>query len=194
MATQPQSSNVVPLVTPLPFAVWPTPGDAPDLLVIVQDQAITIDAQNALIQAYQSWLNTQQAAPVLRPAAYGNGTSSGTPATTLTVSGVTGIITIPSRVAGPGIVTVPTNIIAQQSGTTGGNGVYTTDNAMTASSAALTFTPPAQPMTWPTPIDAPTLQTIQQDQTAILRSQTALLQQYQDLLNDSQTTPPVTGP
>jgi hypothetical protein len=190
----PQSAKVVPLLSPMPAAVWPIPGDAPDLDTVVQDQAVTVAAQNTLIQAYQNWLNQQQQAPAPRPAAYGNGTSSGTPATTLTVSAVTGVITVPSRVAGPGITVVPTNIIAQQSGTAGGAGVYTTDQPMTASSAALTFTPPPQPSPWPTPTDAPTLTAIQQAQTAILRTQTALIQQYQDLLNTSQTPAPPTGP
>jgi hypothetical protein len=35
---------------------------------------------------------------------------------------------------------------------------------------------------------------IAQDQTAVIRMQNALLQQYQSLLNDSATQPPATGP
>jgi hypothetical protein len=132
--------------------------------------------------------------PPLALTAIGNGTASGTPATTLTVSAVSGgNIVIGAVVAGAGVPT-GTTIVAQQSGTAGGAGVYTTSVQTTASSAALTFTPPPLVMNWPTPSDAPTLTTIQQDQTSILRTQTALIQQYQDLLNDSQTAPPPTGP
>ena len=188
------SAQIIPLNAPSQMAVWPVPGDAPNLRTIVQDQATVIKDQAALIAAYQANLNLVQTPPTLRPAAFGNGTSSGTPATTLTTTAVSGVIAVPSRVTGPGVVTSPTNVIAQVSGAPGGAGVYTTDNAMTASSAALTFIPAAQPTSWPVPNDAPTLTTVQQDQTAILRTQTALLQQYQDLLNDSQTPAPPTGP
>ena len=44
------------------------------------------------------------------------------------------------------------------------------------------------------PTDADTLNAIVQAQTAVIRNQTALLQQYQDLLNVSQTPAPPTGP
>jgi hypothetical protein len=263
--------QVVRMNAPTPFTApqWPIAGDVPDLLVIVQDQATTIAAQDALIQSYQAWLNLEQApgGPVIAtgnstnttsltlsgvggaitlgamvnvvgtpgpatiqivgqssgptggngvyltnvattftnaslaivnpktpPAAYGTGTASGTPATTLTVAGLSGTIAVPCRVTGPGITVAPTNIIAQQSGPAGGNGVYTTDQITTCNSAALSFIPPALTMTWPIPRDALTLTTIQQDQTAILRSQTALIQQYQMLLNDSQVQPPLVGP
>jgi len=181
--------------TPRSTATWPIAGDAPDLRTIIDDQAETITAQAALIDAYQSVLNTAQAAPAPLPTATGNGTASASPnGTTLTVSGVAGgTIVINAVVAGAGIPT-GTTIIAQQSGSPGTNGVYTTSVATTASSAALTFTPPPPVSPWPTPTDAPTLNTIQQQQTAILRTQTALLQQYQDLLNSSQTPAPPTGP
>jgi len=66
--------------------------------------------------------------------------------------------------------------------------------ATTLTGVALTFTPGGGAMPWPTPTDSNTLNTIQQQQTAILRSQTALLQQYQDLLNTSLTPAPPTGP
>ena len=138
--------------TPTPLDLWPIPGDAPDLKTIVQDQATTMTAQAALIDAYQGWLNTEQTPP---------------PATT---------------------------VVSQQSGTWGGAGVYTLSVATTLSAVALTFTPGGGPMPWPTPTDANTLNAIQQQQTAILRSQTALLQQYQDLLNTSLTPAPPTGP
>ena len=194
MAPQ-QTAKVVPFSTPGAFSTWPITGDAPDLRTIVQDQAVVIKDQAALIDAYQSWLNEQQAAPTLRPAAYGNGTASASPnGTTLTVSGIAGTIIIGARVAGAGVTTAPTTIVAQQSGTIGGNGVYTTDNPTTCNSAALTFTPPAQPMAWPLPTDAPTLLAIQQDQTSVLRIQSALLQAYLDVLNASQTPAPPTGP
>jgi len=175
--------------------VWPVAGDAPDLRTIVQDQAETIAAQAALIDAYQTNLNTAQTPPAPLPTPTGNGTASAAPNdTTLTVSAVTGgNIVVNAVVAGAGIPT-GTTIIAQQSGTPGGNGVYTTSVATTASSAALTFTPPQSLSPWPTPNDAPTLTMVQQQQTAILRTQTALIQQYQDLLNTSQTPAPPSGP
>jgi len=180
---------------PRSTAIWPIAGDVPDLRTIIADQAVTITAQEALIHAYQSWLNTQQTPPAPLPTATGNGTASASPnGTTLTVSGVTGgSIVINAVVAGSGVPT-GTTIIAQQSGVTGGNGVYTTSVTTTASSAPLTFTPPPPVSPWPTPNDAPTLTSVQQQQTAILRTQTALIQQYQDLLNTSQTPAPPSGP
>ena len=133
-------------------------------------------------------------APALNPTAYGNGTASGTPATTLTVAAVGGgNIVVGAVVAGAGVPS-GTTIVSQTSGTIGGNGVYVTSLQTTAASAPLTFTPPPLQSSWPAPGDAPTLTTIQQDQTSILRTQTALIQQYQDLLNASQTPPPASGP
>ena len=85
-------------------------------------------------------------------------------------------------------------ILGQTAGTQGGNGTYTTNNATTASGSALTFAPGGGPSAWPVPQDADTLNMIVQNQTAIIRSQTALLQQYQDLLNTSETAAPPTGP
>jgi hypothetical protein len=64
----------------------------------------------------------------------------------------------------------------------------------TLTNVALSITPGSSVSTWPTPQDAPTLSLISQQQTAVLRTQNALLQQYQDLLNTSQTAPPPTGP
>jgi hypothetical protein len=78
----------------------------------------------------------------------------------------------------------------QQSGTIGGAGVYTTSQATTAANAALTFTPGGGPSTWPTPQDALTLTLIVQQMTALLRTQTAMIQHYQDILNTSQTPSP----
>ena len=193
MAPQ-QTAKVVPFSTPATQSVWPIPGDAPDLRSIIQDQAITISAQNALIQAYHAWLDSQQAAPALRPAAQANATASGTPATTLTLSGVINTVVIGGRVAGAGVTVAPTTIVSQTSGTAGGNGVYVTDNPTTCSSAAITITPPPLPSPWPTPTDAPTLLAIQQDQTSVLRIQSALLQAYLDVLNASQTPIPPSGP
>jgi hypothetical protein len=246
------------VVTPMPLASWPDPNDANDLLVIVQDQAETIAAQAVLIDRYQAVLNGAQATsgPIV---ATGTGTATGA---TLTMTAVTGTILVGAEVSGLGIP-VGTTILNQVSGTVGGNGVYTTDQATTASAAPLAFTPPpaavttgigtgtttslvmtavagtiasgdfvagagvpantiilnqqsgtaggagtyttSQPTTavsaplaftpppsattspWPTPRDAPTLMTIQQNQTAVLRTQGALLQHYQDVLNSSQT-------
>ena len=134
--------------------------------------------------------------PPLLPAATGNGTASGTPATTLTVSAVAGgNITVNSRVIGAGVPT-GTTIVSQTSGTPGCNGAYVTSVATTASSAALTFVPPQGPMPWP-PVavsDAADLNAIMQQETAVIRTQTALLQQYQDLMNTSQVPVPPAGP
>jgi len=177
--------------TPTPLDLWPIPGDAPDLKTIVQDQATTMTAQAALIDAYQGWLNTEQTPP----AATATGTSTGTTSITL-ASVAAGPILNGAVVTGTGIPASPpaTTVVSQQSGTWGGAGVYTLSVATTLSAVALTFTPGGGPMPWPTPTDANTLNAIQQQQTAILRSQTALLQQYQDLLNTSLTPAPPTGP
>jgi hypothetical protein len=257
---QPQLRVVTPML-----ASWPIPGDVPSLLAIVQDQADTITAQEALLHAYQNDLNAAQAAAVTTTAT-GVGTASGA---SLTMTSVSGVIQVGAEISGAG-VPAGTVILNQQSGSTGGNGVYTTDQPTTASAAPLAFTPPpaqvatatatgtgnslvvtavtgtivvnaqvagagvppntiitgqsagtaggagtyftSQPTTalssplaftapppppatpWPVPQDAVTLNTITQQQTAILRTQNALAQHYQDLLNTSQTAAPPSGP
>ena len=177
-------------------AVWPIAGDAPDLLAIVQAQAKVIADNAVLVDAYQTVLNNAQALPPPLPAATANGTAAASPnQTQLTVSAVVGTITVNARVIGTGIPT-GTTIVSQMSGTTGGAGTYITSVATTASSAALTFVPAPLPMNWP-PVgaqDVDDLNAIMQQETAVIRTQTALLQQYQDLLNGSQTPPPPTGP
>jgi hypothetical protein len=175
--------NVSPLATP----VWPIPGDVPPLLNIVHDQAATIAAQEVLLHAYQTDLNTAQATPPTTA----TGTSTGT--TSLTLAGVTGSVLLGATITGTG-VPASTTITAQQSGTSGGAGVYTTSQVTTLTNVALSITPGSSVSSWPTPQDAPTLSLISQQQTAVLRTQNALLQQYQDLLNTSQTTPPASGP
>jgi phage tail sheath gpL-like len=71
----------------------------------------------------------------------GAATGSGS-GTTLTISAITsGSIVIGATVTGTG-VPVGTTVVSQQSGTTGGVGVYTTSNPTTASAAALTFAGP----------------------------------------------------
>ena len=177
-------------------STWPIAGDAPDLLAIVQAQAVTIHDSMQLAEAYQDVLDAAQAPPATPPTAFGNGTASGTPATTLTVSAVTGgQIVANALVAGAGIP-AGTLMLSQQSGVPGGNGVYTTSVPTTATSASLMFVPPTPASPWPPAgvQDAVDLNAIMQQQTAIIRTQTALLQQYQDLLNGSQTPPPPTGP
>jgi hypothetical protein len=173
---------------PSPMSVWPIPGDVPDLQAIVHDQALTIQQQAALVDAYQAALTTAQT-PVATTA---QGTAAGT--TTLTLAAVTnGPIRIGQSITGTG-VTAGTVVTSQQSGTPASNGVYTTNNPLTLSNVVLTFTPNYGTMPWPAAADAPTLTNIQQTQTGILRTQSALLQQYQDLLNISSTSPPPTGP
>ena len=110
------------MLQPVPFATttWPIAGDAPDLTAIVQAQAIVISDNAELIDAYQAVLDANQALPPPLPSALGNGISSGTPATTLTVSNVTqGNIVVNARVIGPGVPT-GTLIVSQTSGTVGG--------------------------------------------------------------------------
>jgi hypothetical protein len=173
-------------------STWPIAGDVFPLTQICQDQARTIRDQEALIHAYQLDLLANQF-PV---ASSGAGTSSGTVA--LTVAAVTGLIGIGSIVTGPG-VPLNTTIVGQQSlasGTTapGGAGVYTTNQATTLNNIALTFTPGGGPMPWPTQTDAPTLNAIVQNQTAIIRTQSSLLLQYQSLMNTAGLPAPPTGP
>lgn len=195
----PAASQTLP--QPSPFAAaapsaasWPIPGDVPDIEAIIAEQASTITDQEALLHAYQTNLNTVQSPPP-GPAATGTGTASGTPANNLAVTAVTGTIQQGATVTGAGIPAgAATTILGQVSGTTGGAGTYLTSQATSALSSALTFTPPSAPSTWPTPTDAPTLMSIQQAQSAILRVQSALLQHYQDLLNVSQTPAPPSGP
>lgn len=172
---------------PSTTAAWPGSNDVTDLLAIVEAQTVTMKDQALLIDRYQGILNTAQSTtPPL--VAVGTGTASGTPATTLTVTSVTNTIAIGAVIEGAGIPsTPPTTIVSQTSGTTGGAGVYVTSVATTAANALLTFTPPPPAPTWPLPRDAPTLTLISQQQTAVVRTQNALIAHYQDVLNTSQT-------
>jgi hypothetical protein len=136
-----QPSNVVPLnATVTPLSVWPDSNDAPGLLAIVQAQAETIADQALAIGRYQAILNAAQAATGTAVAT-GVGTASGTPATTLAVTVVSGSIVVGATVSGAG-VPAGTTVLAQQSGTTGGAGSYTTSQPTTASAAPLAFAPP----------------------------------------------------
>ena len=175
------------MLAPTPMSSWPIVGDVAALKTIVQDQAETIAAQEVLLHAYQTNLNTAQAPPPTTAAGSGSGTA-------LTVSSVVGMILLGDTITGTGVPTSPpTTIVAQQSGTPGLAGVYTTSQPTTAS-ATLTFTPGGAVSTWPLPNDPGTLMVIVQEQTAVLRVQTALLQNYQNLLTTSGVTPPATGP
>ena len=80
--------------------VWPITGDEPDLLNIVQAQALTIARQEALIDAYQSVLADAQ----LPPDAHGTGTATGT---SLAMTAVTGVTLIGAVVTGTGIPAAP---------------------------------------------------------------------------------------
>lgn len=186
VSPSPSSASIAPM------ASWPIPGDAPDLRVIVEDQAATIEAQEALLHAYQGVLNTAQN-PLPGTAATATGTATGNQ---LSLGNVVGTV-VNGAVVTDGVTvptTPPTTILGQISGTTGGNGIYLTSAATTASNTPLTITPPPPASSWPTPTDAPTLMAIQQAQMAVLRNQSALLQQYQDLLAVSGTPAPPTGP
>jgi hypothetical protein len=175
------------MLQPAPLAQWPITGDAPDLLAIVQAQMATVADQEALLHAYQQNLNTAQA-----PAATtATGTSTGT--TALTLASVVGAVLLGATIGGAG-VPAATTITAQQSGTAGGAGVYTTSAVTTLAGVALTLTPSGAASTWPIPQDVATLMLLVQQQTAVIRVQTALLQHYQDVLTTSQTPIPPTGP
>lgn len=177
---------------PAVTATWPIDGDAPDLLVIVADQATTIAAQNALIQAYQDVLSAAQA-PAPGVPASANGAIV-TASTSLPVTGTVGVIAVGAVVTGTTNPVAPT-VVGQISGVAGGDGTYLLSAPVTLTAVTLlTFTPPGAPSTWPPPRDATTLNLIVQEQTAVLRVQTALLQHYQDLLNISETPASPTGP
>jgi hypothetical protein len=132
-------SNVVPLNPAVtPFATWPDTNDGSDLLAIVQAQTETIADQAVLIDRYQAILNTAQVSPPAVSVATGTGTATGT---SLAVTAVNGTIAIGAVVSGAG-VPPGTTIMSQASGTTGGNGSYVTNQATTASAAALAFSAP----------------------------------------------------
>lgn len=184
------------MLAPNPLAVtsWPIAGDIPDLLAIVQNQAETIQDQEALLHAYQGVLTAAQNVPA-GASATGNGAVV-TASTSVVVSGVTGTIVNGATVGGTGLATAPT-VLGQVSGTVGGNGTYLLSAAVTfAVVTALTFAPPppAEFSAWPVPQDVTTLDNLVTIQTAVIRTQTALIQHYQDLLNASQTAAPPTGP
>jgi hypothetical protein len=93
-----------------------------------------------------------------------------------------------------------TTITGQTSGTSGGAGTYTTSSNMTSAFSAVQVTlvpaPPTTPPAWPPPAasDVADLNNIVSIQTGLIRLQTSLLQQYQQLLNASDTPAPATGP
>jgi hypothetical protein len=182
---------LAPSLTAAATPVWPIPADSPNLQAIVWAGMKTIAQQEALLHAYQTDLNNVQA---IAPAT-GTGTNTPSPGTTLVLTGVVGLITPGAVIAGAGVVaTPPLTIVSQISGTTGGNGSYTISASAALSAVALTFTPGGGNPKWPVSTSSDDLMLIAQDQTAIIRSQTALLQQYQDLLNVSATAAPATGP
>lgn len=188
-------SNVVPMPTasPSPRDMWPIVPDAPDLRAIVEDQADTIQAQEALLHAYQTNLNSAQNPPS-PTAVTGQGTTTGL-SSTVAITAATGAIPNGSTVAGTG---VPTNPVPTVLGFISGaspNGNYLLSAAVNlATATTLTFTPPPPASTWPSANDSDTLLSIQQIQTAVLRVQSALLQHYVDLLNTSAVPQPPTGP
>jgi hypothetical protein len=174
------------VVQPSPMALpWPDANDVADLLAIVEAQTKTMADNAALLDRYQGVLNAAQA-QTPPPQATGTGTSTGT--TALTMAGVINTIAIGATISGTGVPTTPpTTIVSQTSGTTGGAGVYVTSAATTLSGVPLTFTPPPPAPAWPIPRDAPTLMQIMQNQSAVTRTQAALISHYQDVLNTSQT-------
>lgn len=180
---------------PLTTTSWPIAGDAASLLQIVTDQAETVASNEALIHAYQGNLNAAQN-PVAGTPATANGAVTSGATTTIVVSGTIGTIVAGAAIAGTGLATPPI-VIGQVSGATGSDGTYLISAAVTfAVVTGLTFTPPppAFPGTWPVPQDVTTLNLLVQEQTAVIRTQTALIQHYQDVLNTSQVAAPATGP
>ena len=187
---QPNVKAFVPAPTAAPAqtgAVWPDSNDVADLLAIVQAQTQTMADQALLISRYQTTLNNAQVQSS-QLTAVGTGMASGTPPTSLAVTGVTNTIVIGATVAGAGVPSnPPVTIVSQQSGTTGWAGTYITSAGTSANNALLTFTPPPAASAWPTPRDQATLNTLTQQQVAVVRTQNALIQHYQDVLNTSQT-------
>lgn len=176
------SSNVV-------TASWPVPGDASSLLSIVIEQSQTIAAKAELIDSYQDALNAVQSPPAGSPTTATGAITTGA-TTSLAVTGVSGAIVNGATVTGTANSTAPT-VLGQISGAAGSDGTYLLSAPVSLTAATpLTFTPPAQAGSWPIPQDAPTLDLILQTQSSILRTQTALVQHYQDLLNQSQVAPP----
>ena|SRR5215475_24325 len=174
-------SNVMPFPT-AGGASWPTSGEVDELTRIAQAQAKTINEQFGFAHDLQDALDAAQAPP---PA---TGTGTATTSTILTMTGVTGIIAVGAVVGGAGVPAGIT-IISQASGTPGGAGTYNTSAPLTLANVPLTFTPGGGTMPWPTQTDAPTLMTITQEQTALIRTLNTLAQQYVDLLNTSGVTP-----
>lgn len=173
--------------------VWPIAGDVPDLNNIIDEQAAAIAAQFALLAAYQGAL-AAAINPVPGTVATATCTSTGTQIAVAATPAIVGTIVVGSTLSDGVTVPANTHVLGQISGTPGKDGVYLTDNPTTASATVITFTPPPTPQNWPTPQDALTLNLIAQQQIAVLRVQSALLQHYQDLLNTSQTPAPATGP
>ena len=118
--------------------------------------------------------------------ATGTGTGTGTSLVMTNVNGTIVAGVAGSVITGAG-VPMSTTAVNQTSGTTGGNGTYTTSAPTTANAAPLAFTNPPIAPTWPVPQDQTTLMALVQDQTALLRTQAASIQHYQDILNTSQT-------
>jgi hypothetical protein len=174
------------VLQPSPLAVgWPDANDVADLLAIVEAQTKTMADNALLIARYQGVLNAAQA-QTPPPPATGTGTSTGT--TSLTLAGVINTVAVGATISGAGVpATPPTTIVSQTSGTTGGNGVYVTSVATTLAGVPLTLTPPPPSPPWPIQRDAPTLMLIMQNQSAVTRTQAALISHYQDVLNSSQT-------
>lgn len=180
---------------PLTAATWPVAGDVPSLLQIVTDQAETVASNEALLHAYQGNLNLAQN-PVAGTPATANGAVTTGATTTIAVSGTIGTIVVGASVGGTSLTTPPI-VLGQVSGTTGSDGTYLLNVAVTfAVVTGLTFTPPpaAFPGTWPVPRDVVTLDLLVQQQTALIRTQTSMIQHYQDVLNTSQVAAPATGP
>lgn len=177
--------------SPTLAATWPVAGDAPDLKAIIADQAATIAANNALLDAYQAALDAAVNPPP-GPPTTATGTATGS---TLALSNVSGPpIQNGATVTAGALVPDGTVILGQISGTPGAGGNYLTNNPTTVSNTAVTIQNPPPASTWPNASDAPTLLLVVQDQLTMLRQQTALLQGYVDLLNISNTPPPASGP
>jgi hypothetical protein len=130
-----ETSNVVP------EGFMVTLFNAGDFFVIARGEAAV--PGSAVYASYEDGTAWIGAAPTGASATGSVGSTftatagSGLNATNLTVTAVTGLISVGDTIAGTGVPT-GTTIISQTSGTTGGAGVYVTSVATTASAATVT--------------------------------------------------------
>jgi hypothetical protein len=122
-----------------PIFNWDQPASSWNL----RHQQAHNDFNGDLPSNYENGYTTATITPA---AATGTGTSTGT--TSLTMTAVTGTIMVGATVAGTGVPS-GTTIVSQQSGTTGGDGIYITSVATTLAGVALIITHPPYVQAYP---------------------------------------------